>query len=183
MTWPLRMTRLRTLRWPRRGDEPQSLPRQVESIAEALDDDDGAADSTTATPKKGVAKQKRALLPPGPSHQTGQMRWILKGLQQRVFGNPWWLLKHLTTIKHCGRLVKGVVLGSEHGYIPGVIKVEKVGTCEVNGWKALDVDDNVRKGGQQAVYDAHCPKHCAVSMASTFLANIVKICRLGAHVA
>ena len=51
MTWPLRMTRLRTLRWPRRGDEPQSLPRQVESIAEALDDDDGAADSTTATPK------------------------------------------------------------------------------------------------------------------------------------
>ena len=56
MTWPLRMTRLRTLRWPRRGDEPQSLPRQVESIAEALDDDDGAADSTTATPKKGGRK-------------------------------------------------------------------------------------------------------------------------------
>ena len=52
MTWPLRMTKLRTLRWPRRGDEPQSLPRQVESIAEALDDDDGAADSTTATPNK-----------------------------------------------------------------------------------------------------------------------------------
>ena len=93
------------------------------------------------------------------------------------------LPRHLTTIKHCGRFVKGVVLGSEHGYIPGVIKVEKVGTCEVNGWKALDVDENVRKGGQQAVYDAHCPKHCAVSMASTFLANIVKICRLGVHVA
>ena len=64
------------------------------------------------------------------------------------------LPSRLTTIKHCGRLVKGVVLGSEHGYIPGVIKVEKVGTCEVNGWKALDVDDNVRKAGQQAVYDA-----------------------------
>ena len=64
------------------------------------------------------------------------------------------LPKHLTTIKHCGRLVKGVVLGSEHGWIPGVIKVEKVGTCEVSGWKALEVDDDVRKGGQQAVYDA-----------------------------
>ena len=63
------------------------------------------------------------------------------------------LPKHLTTIKHCGRLVKGVVLGSEHGHIPGVIKVEKVGTCEVNGWKALDVDDNVRKGGHKAVFD------------------------------
>ena len=32
--------------------------------------------------------------------------------------------------------------------------MEKVGTCEVNGWKALEVDDDVRKGGQQAVYDA-----------------------------
>ena len=64
------------------------------------------------------------------------------------------LPSRLTTIKHCGRLVKGVVLGSEHPPIPGVIKVEKVATCEVNGWKALDVDDNVRKGGQQAVYDA-----------------------------
>lgn len=61
--------------------------------------------------------------------------------------------KQLTVVSHCGQQIRGVVLDPAQGWQPGVVKLDTVGQSMVKNTQVMEVDDELREGGIDEVYD------------------------------